>query len=154
MADNAKYKGWSGIIDAVKSELGFFALVVLAVEVILGILAGKAEGGDFKILLISMVLLLFCLVLIVAMRALRIDNNINILKSRREEFLKELFNDELLKALEREARTNHNDHIRIGCAHTLWSCRPDRAKAVLEDARTDWGEPVKNHANAILNRFY
>ncbi len=46
------------------------------------------------------------------------------------------------------------DHIRLACAHTLWSFRPDRAKNVLEDHLGDWCEAVSRHARFLLDRYY
>ncbi len=45
------------------------------------------------------------------------------------------------------------DHIRLACAHTLWSFRPDRAKSVLEDQLGDWCEAVGRHARYLLDRY-
>jgi hypothetical protein len=56
----------TSIIQSVKTPLGFFTLAVLITEVILGLLASKASGGDFTILVVSMVILMFVLVGIVA----------------------------------------------------------------------------------------
>lgn len=59
------------IIRAVQTPLGFFTLVVLIVEVILGLLASRATGWDFSFLLGSMVVLVFVLVLSVFTTARR-----------------------------------------------------------------------------------
>jgi len=59
-----------------------------------------------------------------------------------------------LNAIEHDARNYHIDHIRLACAHTVWSFRPDRAKPLLEDALRDLREEVSNHARALLNDFY
>lgn len=56
----------TSIIQSVKTPLGFFTLTVLITEVILGLLAQKATGGDFTILVVSMIALMFVLVGIVA----------------------------------------------------------------------------------------
>jgi hypothetical protein len=56
----------TSIIQSVRTPLGFFTLAVLITEVILGLLASKASGGDFTILVVSMVILMFVLVGIVA----------------------------------------------------------------------------------------
>jgi hypothetical protein len=61
----------TSIIQSVKTPLGFFTLVVLITEVILGVLAQKASGGDFTILVISMIALMFVLVGIVAYMSFR-----------------------------------------------------------------------------------
>ncbi len=55
-----------GIIQAVRTPLGFFTLAVLVVEVILGIVANRSEGPDRTYLVIGMLVLMFLLVLIVA----------------------------------------------------------------------------------------
>jgi len=39
-----------------------------------------------------------------------------------------------MDALEHAARTHEDDYVRLACAHTVWSFRPDRAKPILEDA--------------------
>ena len=46
------------------------------------------------------------------------------------------------------------DHIRLACAHTLWSFRPDRAKGVLEDQLGDWCEAVSRHARFLLEKYH
>jgi len=58
------------IIQAVKTPLGFFALVILVVEAILGITAGISEGKDRTYLIIGMLTLIFILVIIVASLAI------------------------------------------------------------------------------------
>jgi hypothetical protein len=59
---------------------------------------------------------------------------------------------EYLKALADDAG-HHLDHIRLACAHTLWSFRPDRAKGVLEDHLGDWSEAVRRHAQFLLDTY-
>lgn len=54
--------GRVGIINTVKTPLGFFTLIVLVSEVILGGLATKAAGTNFTVLLIGMLLVLFALI--------------------------------------------------------------------------------------------
>src|SRR5205807_154745 len=54
------------IINAVQTPLGFFVLVVLIVEAILGITTNFSSGNDKTYLVIGMLVLLFLLVLIVA----------------------------------------------------------------------------------------
>jgi hypothetical protein len=54
------------IIAAVKTPLGFFVLVVLVVEAILGITAGLSGGPDRTYLVLGMIGLIFLLILIVA----------------------------------------------------------------------------------------
>jgi hypothetical protein len=58
-----------------------------------------------------------------------------------------------LVSLERDAG-HQLDHIRLACAHTLWSIRPDRAKYVLENQCGDWREYVGRHARLLLDRYY
>jgi len=53
------------VISAVKSPIGLLALVVLVAEVILGVLAAKADGTDFTILVIGMLVILGAVLLIV-----------------------------------------------------------------------------------------
>ena len=50
------------IIQATKTPLGFFSLVVLVVEVILGITANLSQGEDRTYLVIGMLVLIFLLV--------------------------------------------------------------------------------------------
>lgn len=54
------------IIQSVQTPLGFFTLAVLITEAILGILASKATGQDFTILVICMCFFMFLLVAVVA----------------------------------------------------------------------------------------
>jgi len=54
------------ILQAVKTPLGFFTLALLVAEVILGILASRATGRDFTILVAATVALPLLLVLVVA----------------------------------------------------------------------------------------
>jgi hypothetical protein len=69
-------------------------------------------------------------------------------------FFTELLPEETIRNIEHDARTNERDHIRIACAHTVWSCRPDRARPLLEDARHDLAPAVREHSKAILDKFY
>lgn len=55
----------------VRSPLGFFTLVVLITETILGTVAGRASGPDFTLLIVSMVAIIVLLVVIVACIAYR-----------------------------------------------------------------------------------
>jgi len=59
-----------------------------------------------------------------------------------------------LNAIEYDARTQEKDHIRLACAHTVWSFRPDRAKPLLEDALRDFSAEVSYHAKVLLDEFY
>jgi hypothetical protein len=59
---------------------------------------------------------------------------------------------EYLQALEKDAGQQY-DHIRLACAHTLWSFRPDRAITVLENQLGDWREEVKRHAKYLLSTY-
>jgi hypothetical protein len=61
--------------------------------------------------------------------------------------------ENILNAIEHEAENHHNDHIRLACAHTVWSLRPDLAKRILERAQRDWSEVVRNHAKALLEGY-
>jgi hypothetical protein len=65
-----------------------------------------------------------------------------------------LLNREFLHAIEHAARTHGEDHIRLACIHTIWSCRPDRAKPILEDAMHDFRDVVRDHAKALYEQFY
>jgi len=55
-----------GIIQAVRTPLGFFSLAVLVVEMMLGVTANFSQGTDRTCLIIGMLILIFSLVLIVA----------------------------------------------------------------------------------------
>jgi len=55
-------RGRAGIIHAVQSPLGFFTLAVLIVEVVLGVLASRATGWDYSVLLGGMIIFMFALV--------------------------------------------------------------------------------------------
>jgi len=58
------------IINSVQTPLGFFVLVVLIVEVILGLTTNFSNGNDKTFLIIGMLALIFLLVLIVSAMAL------------------------------------------------------------------------------------
>src|SRR5262245_61673593 len=60
-----KSKGRVSIIRTVQTTLGFFVLGVLISEVILGALALRATGGDFTLLVIGMLFILFSLIVAV-----------------------------------------------------------------------------------------
>lgn len=60
-----------GVIRAVQTPLGFFTLAVLIVEGILGLIATKATGFDFTLLLISMIVLIILLIVIVTVITLK-----------------------------------------------------------------------------------
>ena len=49
---------------------------------------------------------------------------------------------------------HHLDHIRLACAHTLWSLWPERAKHVLENHLGDLRDYVARHAQYILEHYY
>ncbi len=57
------------IIRAIRTPLGFYSLMVLVVEVILGGLALRATGTDFALLLAGMLVILVLLILSVAFTA-------------------------------------------------------------------------------------
>ena len=152
------------IILTVQTPLGFFTLIVLVVEVILGLLAAKAAGTDFTIIVISMVALLFLLAIIVAILsytrpdvlmpgAQKTQKN-GARGTEYDDFLVAILPDNIINAIEHEAKHNNLDHIRIACTHTIWSCRPSRAKPILEDAIRDYSEVVREHARSLLGKFY
>src|SRR5437660_12744214 len=58
------------IINSVQTPLGFFVLVVLIVEVILGLTTNFSNGNDKTFLIVGMLALIFLLVLIVSAMAL------------------------------------------------------------------------------------
>jgi hypothetical protein len=62
----SQFGNWVSIINAVRTPLSFFTLVLLVAQGILIYLARKAEGVDFRILLIAFIVLTFLLVIIVA----------------------------------------------------------------------------------------
>jgi hypothetical protein len=169
MSNESKTSERVSILQVAQHPLSFFALVVLVVEGILALLAGKATGWDFTILLVSMVGLLFALVIIVARyvqsgaAGLKQPTAPDLPKAAAAEpsapaedaqFLKDLLPRDVLKTIETDAREHPLDHIRIACAHTIWSCRPDLARPLFEDAREDAAEAVRDHAKAMLQRFY
>jgi hypothetical protein len=59
------------VIDAVKSPLGFFTLIILVVEGLLAAMAFKASGADFTLLLAAMIAVVFILIGIVAFVAIK-----------------------------------------------------------------------------------
>ena len=66
-----------------------------------------------------------------------------------------LFDEDIIRNLNYYARTHEQDHIRLACAHTLWSLRPEYAKATLHMALDDQ-DPRKNvqtHALGLLKRY-
>ena len=56
----------ASIIETVQTPLGFFTLTVLVVEAILGVVANFSQGSDRSYLIVSMIILIFVLVAIVA----------------------------------------------------------------------------------------
>lgn len=66
----------------------------------------------------------------------------------------DILDRDYLHAIEYAARTHSDDHIRLACAHTVWSFRPDRAKPILEDATNDLRDVVRIHAQVLLDQFY
>ncbi len=66
----------------------------------------------------------------------------------------DILDRDFLLAIEDSARKHPDDHIRLACAHTVWSCRPDRAKPILEDAMHDLRDVVRIHAQVLLDEFY
>lgn len=66
----------------------------------------------------------------------------------------DILDRDYLHAIEHSARTHPDDHVRLACAHTVWSFRPDRAKPILEDAANDLRDVVRIHAQVLLDQFY
>ncbi len=58
-----------GLIQTVKTPLGFFTLAVLVVEAILGTIANFSQGLDRTYLIVGMLILIFLLVIVVALLA-------------------------------------------------------------------------------------
>lgn len=56
---------WAGIIEAVTSPLGLFALVILVIEAVLAALAVKAEGLDFTLLIVGLIATMAAVVVII-----------------------------------------------------------------------------------------
>lgn len=150
------------LIDSIRTPLGYFALTLLIIETLLFVIVNKATGFDFTLLSISMVIIFFFIVIIVGYivynrpDALTNNNsgNDNQNTVNMDQFRKELLNDGIIRSLDYIARHNPDDYIRIACAHTVRSCRPDRAKSLLEDASEDQAVVVKTHAEKILVKFY
>jgi len=63
--------GRAGIIEAVKTPLGFYSLVVLVVEAILAAIAGISEGFDRTLTIACMMVVIIGLILIVAYFSVR-----------------------------------------------------------------------------------
>ncbi len=61
----------SKIIETTTTPLAFFTLAILIVEALLGYLATKAEGTDFTLLLMSMIVLVFALIAVVLFTAIK-----------------------------------------------------------------------------------
>ncbi len=157
------------ILQAVQTPLGFLTLMVLVVEIILGVLANKASGLDFTLLVVGMVGLLFALVLIIA-RVVQQEPHLLFGAQAGEApepeltpssppqqdytLLQDFFSREDLQPIDQLAQSHPHVLVRLAAAHTLWSCRPDLAKARLEAAREDPAELVRDHARALLRRFY
>ncbi len=76
MANSAEKK--ADLISAVKSPVGLMALVVLVAELILGLLATKAKGIDFTILIIGMLLVLLVVLFIVYKKTQELHSKIEI----------------------------------------------------------------------------
>jgi hypothetical protein len=149
------------ILNAIPTNLRFLALGVLVAEAILLILATRASGTDLTLLIIGMLVLLFLLVLVGVwlIRSNKSESSAANAINRRGSnsdlaYLGTLISSDQIKAITLDARTHSADHMRIACAHTVWSCRPDLARAILEDAKNDLSPAVKLHANGLLVRFY
>ena len=56
----------ANIIQTIQTPLGFFALIVLTIEVIFGIVAAMSAGSDRTYLILGMLLIIFLLIIIVA----------------------------------------------------------------------------------------
>ena len=65
----AEASGRAAIVNAVQTPLGFFALVVLVVEALLGATAGVVRGVNAGVVVGAMIALIFLLVLLVAFLA-------------------------------------------------------------------------------------
>ena len=66
---NINHSFWSSIIQSVKTPLGFFALIALIAEAIFGTIALYIERPEKTYLIISMIILFFVLVILVAILA-------------------------------------------------------------------------------------
>lgn len=62
-------KGRVNIIQSIQTPLGFFSLIILVTEAILGLLAVKAAGSDFTILMVAMVGIMLLSIMVVALIA-------------------------------------------------------------------------------------
>lgn len=147
------------LIESIPVQVRYFALALLIVESLLGLLATKASGFDFTLLCISMVIIFFVALImggyfIIKKSGPLPNGSDNKNPANTDQFRRELLSDDMIKSIEHIARTNSDDYIRIACAHTVWSCRPDRAKPLLEDAEEDLAEVVRKHAEKILVKFY
>ncbi|MDR8394537.1 hypothetical protein NC796_25555 [Aliifodinibius sp. S!AR15-10] len=89
-------KYWSGIIDAVQTPLGFFSLIVLVIEAILGSLIGlnAVSESNQTFLLIAMVSIIILLIVIVSTIAWKKPEA---LWGERYEFLTKYFAESLAK---------------------------------------------------------
>jgi hypothetical protein len=76
------------------------------------------------------------------------------LRPMRSQVPPDVLDQDFLHAIEHDARHHEKDHIRLACAHTVWSFRPDRAKSILEDALNDLRDVVRIHAQVLLDQFY
>jgi len=158
----ASKSDWATIIASIRTPLGYFALALLIIDSLLVILVTKATGFDLTLLSISIVIILFCIIIIVGYIVYKRPdaltsnpaNDENKNPANTDQFRRELLNDGIIKSIEYIARNNHDDYVRIACAHTVWSCRPDRAKPLLEDAKGDMAEVVRIHAKEILVKCY
>ena len=63
--DSSQYSHWATIIESVQTPLGFFVLVVLVSNVLLGILASQAEPSQRTWLIYAIVIILSILILVV-----------------------------------------------------------------------------------------
>lgn len=62
-------KGRTNVIRSVRTPLGFFALIALVVEAILGTMMNFTSGLDRTLLIVGMVVVIFLLIIIVAVMA-------------------------------------------------------------------------------------
>jgi hypothetical protein len=114
-----KSDGRKGIISSVQTPLGFFTLVVLVSEGILGGLALRATGNDFTILICGMLLVLVLLVVSVFIGAFREPRNVDIAHQKARKIKYDVFLSAILAGFQDDAKLQEEKQHALAVASCL-----------------------------------
>jgi hypothetical protein len=158
-------KGRASIISAVKTPLGFFALVVLITEVILGGLAARATGLDFTLLVIGMLIVLISLIVVVAVgelsgRSAKVNTNqltepVSPTASRHETKVTNIV-DERLEYDLRKVRDNVQEAAKRTNPVLKEEISEELNRLVIESEKWSRGElhiPVARYDSVLINLY-